>query len=68
MHTALLIKLVHFIFLATCVTLPVFDMQFDFATNTHSYTDAAVDAQQSLESFRTAEAATTITRDAGMLC
>ncbi|KAL8600713.1 hypothetical protein ACOMHN_057303 [Nucella lapillus] len=38
----------------------------DFATNTHDYTDAAVDVQRSFESVRTADAATAITKDAGV--
>ncbi|XP_076463357.1 uncharacterized protein LOC143295514 isoform X2 [Babylonia areolata] len=38
----------------------------DFATNTRDYTDTAVDAQRSFESVRTAEAATTITKDTGV--
>ncbi|KAK7099790.1 ciliogenesis and planar polarity effector 1-like [Littorina saxatilis] len=38
----------------------------DFATNTRNVPDAAVDTQLSFESVRTAEAATAITRDAGV--
>ena len=51
-----------------CIDVSVLDVQVDFATNTHSYADAAVEAQRSLESVRTAEAATAISKDAGVLC